>query len=142
MTWTYNGNPSSSTLEAVRFLIGDTNTSDQQLQDEEISWLIDQNNDDAYAAAIACCRTLAAKYARLADVRFGDAAESASQKSKAYLELASSLSAQATLSVSPFAGGISVADKDAREADTDRVAPKFTIERFEHPDLNPATDEV
>jgi hypothetical protein len=35
MTFTYAGDPSASTLAALRFLIGDTITGDQQLSDEE-----------------------------------------------------------------------------------------------------------
>jgi hypothetical protein len=29
MTWSYSGDPSSSSTDAVRFLVGDTDTNDQ-----------------------------------------------------------------------------------------------------------------
>lgn len=39
-TFTYSGNPSSSPLDAVRFLVGDTNPAAYFLTDDEISFLI------------------------------------------------------------------------------------------------------
>lgn len=41
MSFTYSGNPETSTLDAVRFMIGDTNPCDPLLQDEEINYLIE-----------------------------------------------------------------------------------------------------
>ena len=42
MTWTYSGNPSSTERDAVRFLVGDTDTNDQLLSNEEIDYLVTQ----------------------------------------------------------------------------------------------------
>lgn len=64
MTWTYSGNPGSSTRDEVRFLIQDTVTSDQLLSNEEIDYLITAYDGDAYAAAIASIVALIAKAAR------------------------------------------------------------------------------
>ena len=64
MTWTYSGNPGASTLDEVRFLIQDTDTNDQQLQDEEINYLITANGDP-YGAAVAACSALLARLASL-----------------------------------------------------------------------------
>lgn len=44
MSWTYSGNPTSSTLDESRFLIGDTNESSPIMQDEEIQYIIDEAN--------------------------------------------------------------------------------------------------
>jgi hypothetical protein len=41
MSWTYNGDPSSSEIEEIRFLIADTDVNNQLMQDEEIQYLID-----------------------------------------------------------------------------------------------------
>lgn len=40
MTWTYSGNPASSTLDAARFWVQDTDTNRQLLSNEEINYLI------------------------------------------------------------------------------------------------------
>ncbi len=40
MTWTYSGDPSSSDKDEVRFLVGDTDTSDQLVSDEEINYAL------------------------------------------------------------------------------------------------------
>jgi len=67
MTWSYSGNPSSSTLDEVRFLIQDTDTTDQLLSNEEINYLIDAYADDAYSAAVASVVALIAKASRAAE---------------------------------------------------------------------------
>ena len=64
MTWTYSGNPGASARDEVRFLIQDTDTTDQLLSNEEIDYLLTAYHSDAYAAAIASVVALIAKAAR------------------------------------------------------------------------------
>lgn len=64
MTWSYSGDPSSSTLDEVRFLIQDTDTNDQLLSNEEINYLIAGYADDAYSAAVACVVALIGQASR------------------------------------------------------------------------------
>lgn len=66
MTWTYTGDPSVSDRDKVRFLIGDTDTTDQLVSDEEIAWQLGVVGDNVYQAAHDLCVALAAKFARLA----------------------------------------------------------------------------
>ena len=42
MAWTYSGDPSSSARDAIRFLVGDTDTNDQLVTNEEIAWVNNQ----------------------------------------------------------------------------------------------------
>mgnify|MGYP003118570883 CR=1 FL=1 len=73
MTWTYSGDPDSTALDAIRFLIGDTDTNDQLLSNEEISWVNSEASGSStattalYDAAMRCCLTIASKLAREAD---------------------------------------------------------------------------
>lgn len=60
--FTYSGDPSASDLDAVRFLISDTNSDDAELQDEEIYYLL-TTWGQTYDAAIAACEVIAGKYA-------------------------------------------------------------------------------
>lgn len=70
MAWTYS--PEELGLEtpeerknSVRFLVGDTDTTDQQIQDEEILFALDRTNGNIYAAAAFSAEGIAAKFARL-----------------------------------------------------------------------------
>jgi hypothetical protein len=125
----YTGNPSSSNIDKVRFLLGDTDESAEQLTDTEIEFLLTEQTN-AYDAAALGASTLAAKYAKLADRSVGDLSISYSQLSKNFNALAKTLTSQGATSVSgfrPYAGGISIADKDSQNADTDRTPPNFRI---------------
>lgn len=66
MGWEYSG-PSTSSKDAVRFLIGDTDVDDQLLSDEEITYLVNTwlpiHGTIFYVASMAC-ETIAAKMAR------------------------------------------------------------------------------
>lgn len=128
MTWTYTGDPSDSEKDAVRFLIGDTVSTDPLITDEEIAWLLTERGG-VYPAAIQACETIAAKFARLADTQVDDVRVNLSQRAKGYRELAQTLSSRQAISgAMPFAGGISQAQKETAEEDTDRVPPFFTRE--------------
>lgn len=60
--WSYSGNPSDSLRDAVRFLIRDTDEATAKVSDEEIAWLLAQNNDDVYSAAIYAADSVATFY--------------------------------------------------------------------------------
>jgi len=66
MAWTYSGNPGSSDLDLIRFLIQDTDTTEQLFSNEELTFLFNQYGD-AYSAAIAAVTTLIAKGSRVAE---------------------------------------------------------------------------
>lgn len=119
----------TTTLDQVRLLIGDTSNAaaTELLADGEISWYLSQETN-VYRAAASAAEAIAAKFARLADTSVGDVSVSNSQKSAQYTDLAKRLALKATKrgSAAAFAGGISVADRDTRLDDTDRVDPFFS----------------
>jgi len=130
MTWSYSGDPDSSALNAIRFLIGDTDTNDQLLANEEISWVNKQvtgsttSSDSLYDVASRCCTTVASKFSRLADQSIGDMRVSMSQKAKAYREQADELKALAGREGSvpiPYAGGLTVSDKEIDADNTNQI---------------------
>lgn len=63
MTWTYT-TPYTSTRDYVRFLIQDTDSTNQIFQDEELDNLLTQNSSDPRLAAAEALEALAGKYAR------------------------------------------------------------------------------
>jgi hypothetical protein len=62
----------------------------------------------------------------------GDLRLEAQQKFQQYSTLAKSLERQGSIKATPYAGGISVADKRSVEANTDRVAPAFGVGMHDH----------
>ncbi len=92
MTWTYTGTPGTSTAEerrdAVRDLVGDTDTSDQQSTDESIAFALGQTRDNVFGAASIICRQIAAKYARLVATSVDGASQALGERQKHYNDLA------------------------------------------------------
>lgn len=139
-TWTYSGDPQSSNLDKVRFLIGDTDPSDKQLGDEEILFLL-ADRGSFYSAASIACLTLVARYAREVSRQVGDLRISAEQRQQHYQQLHEHLASQAGESdgmspyvlAAPYAGGISRSDRQAQIDDTDRRPPAFEEGMMDHP---------
>lgn len=142
MTWTYGGAPGTTTAatrrDAVRLLVGDTDTSDQQVTDEEIAFALSQTSDDLYNAGALICRVLAGKYARLVDTSFETVSSSYSQRATQYAALAVRLSKEGKRIGSvglgvPVAGGLSISEMEGVESDTDRVQSAFRVDQFSNP---------
>jgi hypothetical protein len=137
--WTYNvsqliASPTvtqqTANLMQVRLLTGDVLASDQQQQDEEINWQISQYST-IYGAAAACCRSLAAKYARMVDIVQGEMRTLYSARTKRYSDMARDLEMRGLRGAPPYAGGISVNDKTQVADDPDRVPPDFNRGQFD-----------
>ena len=141
MAWTYGGDPSANARDAIRFLIGDTDTTDQLLSDEEIAWVNSEASGTAtgttalYDAAYRCCLTIASKLSREADKQIGDLSVSMSQRAKAYREQAASLKALSGREGGvpiPYAGGITISDKEIDEENSDIFRTWFSSGQFEN----------
>lgn len=128
MTWTYSGDPSASDRDAVRFEIGDTDTTDQQLSNEEIAFALTKYSS-VVGAAIYCCDALIAKYSRYVNQTVGRVNVAYAQRIAHYQAVIARLRRRAP-AATPFIGGQSDADKLAAEEDTDRNAPTFRVGMF------------
>jgi len=78
MAWTYNAADLNTTtpsgrLNTVRLLVGDTDTTDQQVQNEEITFSLAENNDNTYLSAAWIARAISSKYARLVTTKLDGA---------------------------------------------------------------------
>lgn len=125
MAWSYSGDPSSSVRDAVRFLIGDTDTNDQLISNEEIAYFVTEFAN-ARRAASEAARAIAAKFARLMSRSIGGLNADFSAKYRQYLELADNLLTKEEMApVSLFISGYSRSAKEAVELDTDRE-PTFS----------------
>lgn len=133
LDWSYSHDPSSSDKDAVRFLIGDTNSDDKLLSDSEINYTLSAEGT-VLQAAIHCLQNLIVVYSRQIDVSGDGKSKSLSQRVTSFrTALNSLLERQAMGALNVFAGGISQAQKDVQCADSDRVSPVFTKQMFDNP---------
>lgn len=139
----YHGNPSTDVGDAVRLLIGDTSTStgNEIFSDGEIDYFVG-SFPNTYMAAAGAVQTLVGStrgsvLAGVMSKQVGDLKIDYRTVSVTDLLTAKAkqLRTQGVRKVKPYAGGISVADKDAAESDTDRVPPHFVVGQHDHPGL-------
>lgn len=130
MAWSYDATLLNTTttlgrLNTVRFLIGDTQTEDQLVQDEEISFALAQCNSNVYTSAAFLCRAIAAKFARMVDTELsGSLSVSYSDRSKQYQQLAVQVETigkkYSGTSLGLSAGGLTI------------DGPAFTVHQFDN----------
>ena len=127
----------SGRLNSVRLLLGDTDTLDQQVQDEELLFALVQTNNNIYFAAAWAANTIASQYARKVDASI-DGALNAKYYDlhKHYINLAKNLDAQgkkAGAVVGVVAGGMTISDINGVRGNTNRVEGSFRRDRFRNP---------
>jgi hypothetical protein len=142
LSWSYDptdldNTTASGRLNTVRLLVGDTDTSGQQAQNEEIMFSLSENNNNTYTSAAWIARVIASKYARMVTTQL-DGALSAnySDLSKQYMQLADQLEYQGKTNgaaVGVLAGGITKSGIKAVRANTDRIEGSFRRDRFKNP---------
>lgn len=136
MTWTYSGDPASSDEDAVRFLIGDTVSSEKLVEDEEITWTVSQWND-IYMAAAAVCDAISASYAVEGNVSADGMSFSGLDVASSFAKRASQLrrmSGWQRQASEPYVGGISWAERVKADQDSDLIAPYFRSHQHDHPE--------
>jgi len=149
MSWSYDPSDLDTTtvsgrLNTVRLLVGDTITSDQQVQNEEILFSLSEKLDNVYEAAAWISRTIASKYARLVDTTIdGSLSSKYSDLRSQYSSLAENLDSQArknTNVLGVVAGGVRISEVVNVRQDTDRIPSSFTMDQFKNPPNYSKTD--
>lgn len=143
MTWSYDESDlgtstASGRLNAVRLLIFDTDTNNQLLQDEEITFALSEVNDRVYYAAAWCARVISAKYSAQVDTTLDESLEAKySQRAEQYSKLSIQLKEMAKQvsgsSLGIKAGGISKVTIETVRDNTDRPDPAFWTRQFNNP---------
>lgn len=142
MAWSYDASDLDTTtasgrLNTVRLLLGDTDTLDQQVQNEEITFALSQTNDNVYFAAAWLARTVASQYARKVNVQLdGSLSADYSDLAKQYTSLAETLEYQGKKTgaiIGVVAGGLTKSDINAVRTNTDRIEGSFRRDRFRNP---------
>lgn len=93
MATTYSGDPSSSDLDQVRFLVGDTDVTAAKLQDAEIEFLV-LEWQNTYLAAAAAADYLSSNAAAWISYQADDNTLSLSDAQEKYARMADALRAQ------------------------------------------------
>lgn len=126
MTWSYN-TALATTKDQVRFEIGDTDSTAELLQDEEIAWAITQEAT-MWGAAARCCEAISRNFLRKADVRIGRGGTTLTYSTAAqqYADMAKAFRRRANAMNAPWAGGTSIDDKLSLASDPSLVQPIFT----------------
>ena len=128
MTFTYVG-PATSDRDKVRFLIQDTDSTNPQMTDEEIAWLITEWAD-VYDAAANAAEVLASSYAHKADYNksVGDLSlsETFSTQSQRFSSIATNLRLNRMRRYAPNW----VANSQALQSTADRIVDTRNTDAF------------
>lgn len=134
MTWTYDATDISTDLAKVRRNIGDTNTNDQGLTDEEINSFLVGDGLSVDASTLRCAQALYAKWVRDVDRSNLGMSASRSQKLQHLKDLIDGyLAPRVRRRATPFLGGVSEASKELLNDDTDHIQPLAQRGQFDNP---------
>lgn len=138
MTWTYS-NPAENDRDAVRYLVGDTDTTDQLVSDEEIAYLLAEEGN-VYEAAAATAEAIAAKFARTINQSGDGLSWNGSELFKHYRELAKSLHGLAKVKTragtKPYAGGIFKHDRVMDDSNSSLERGYFRSRMHDNPNYS------
>ena len=124
MSFTYENAPLTVPNDEVRFLLGDTVEEKYLVEDQEIEYALDKDNDNAHRAAARLADSLSAKFAREAIVRTGSITTSYGSIAKQFAQLANRL----RQAVAPTVFVSNLDDKgahDAQKIDTSIIQPSM-----------------
>lgn len=141
MTFTYSSSDLSTNLAKTRRLLGDTDSTDPLLTDEEINFFISEADSNVYSAAASAALAIQAKFAREAvDTKVESVSVSYSKRAEAYASLARDLEAKAADEdlPTPSVFGISKDAISDTRSDSDRIDERFFQGQFD----NPSADSI
>lgn len=125
MSFSYDLSDLATELNRLRLEIGDVDSNDYFLDDEEIE-IVQSEKTSFYRRAAACCDLICAKIARNVKTKIGHFSEDANEMFIHYKELAAKFKTCASTSY-PWSSAISVSEKETYEDDTSLVKPKIKL---------------
>ena len=140
MPFSYSGDPNSSTKDAVRFEVQDTNPAAPLLEDAEVTYALtvegvnspeNSNQYEVLEAAAHCMEALSRRFAALADRTSGTLKITSTTRAKVYAERAAQLRLRAQELHAPYAGGISRSEKRAQRENPNREGSMFRLRQFD-----------
>lgn len=143
MTWTYDSAPDTTTAagrrDAVRLLVGDTATTDQQVSDEEVAFALLEAGNNVYGAGAWVAQAIAGKYARRVSMSADGVSQQFAQRQKHYADLAARLEKRAVEGVVGGAPSGMFAGGTERGLTTDSPEVLFRVGMHDDPDAEYAT---
>jgi hypothetical protein len=139
MSFSYTGNPFTSTIDAVRVELGDTKDKQHEMEDEEILYAFGVEGTVVKAAA-RCCEMLAARYANREGFRGGTIQSEKTSISGKFRAMASLLRQRGTRAGSFIVPSTSTASKSSNELNEDSPKPKFKKGIHDNPDSDTDSD--
>lgn len=136
MGFTYTGNPKGSPRDAVRLLVGDIDSSDPLLGDDEIEWFIAEFPESHYWAAAMACETIASHFAREVSVSADGISFSGDQIGRNFFHRAEALRKMHRNKNRyglPYVGGISWKERLKADQDSDKIPTHFRSHMHDHP---------
>lgn len=120
MSWTYSGDPADGGVDEIRFLVGDTNSADPLVSDEEIEYVISKwgtvygdGLDAPLALAAVVAEQIASKFASEVSYSADGVSIGVNELQQKYNDLASSLRdqhKQFSVGGGPDVGGVLYSD--------------------------------
>jgi hypothetical protein len=142
MSWSYDPTDLDTTtasgrLNSIRLLVGDTETADEQIQNEEITFALLESGNNVYYAAAWAARAISSKFSRKVTTNLSGAlSANYSDLAKQYKRLADDLEYQGKTSgavIGVLAGGITKSGIEAVRSNTNRIEGSFRRDRFRNP---------
>lgn len=143
MAWTYDNtdlgtDTASGRVNSVRLLVGDTDSTDEQVQDEEITFALTQTANNVYYAASWVANVLASKYSRRVTTELDGALRAEySDLAKNYrllsLQMRQDGQRFSGTALGVEAGGIRITEVNTARQDTTRIQANFRTDRFDNP---------
>lgn len=123
----------TSLKDQVRFNLGDTDSTDWQLQDEEIQWAI-TTRGNVWGATSMCALALVGKYGRLTQISADGVSQSLNQRVENYRAIFKEFEHKETIyCATPSLFGTSISGMIATLSDGDRVPDIFRLALNDNP---------
>ena len=134
MTWSYDPTQlAANQVMRLRLEIQDTDETDQLLQDEEITYLATQERN-FWSIAARCCEVIHRNLVKKADTALGRALSvKYTIMAKQYGEMTELLRRKALGTQVPWVGGMSEADKQLYQENSDLIQPAFARNMMTNP---------
>lgn len=94
MSWNYSGNPADSQIDELRFIIGDTNSAEPIMQDEELEYLITEYGSNRNALLYNVFMRAATLFARDIKRSLGPQSEDPTERLKFFKDQANQYKAR------------------------------------------------
>lgn len=130
--FTYGNDPAASDVDAVRFLVGDTNPDRPLLDDREVEWAISQFPDQNLAAA-SLADHLFGFFASKGDFKVGPVNKSYSKVADLFKQKAAQLRAEACKGAIPSFPAINFTTKRVLQENTDLTRPQILVGISDNP---------